>query len=85
MNDKIREKLKKLIEEIMMLDIDKVDNDRDLATIDEWDSFNNLMLISRVEDEFGIKFSIKDIEDVNTINKIIEVTKKKAEEKDNET
>ncbi len=74
----IRDELKKLITDIMQIDIDTIDNKKALGTIDEWDSFNNLMLISRVEDHFKVKFSVKDIEDVNTIEKIIEIVEKKV-------
>ena len=81
MKNKIRDELKKLILEVMNLDIDKIDNDKNLATVDEWDSFNNLMLVSKVEDYFKVKFSVKDIQNVDTINKIIDITKKKVEEK----
>jgi acyl carrier protein len=77
MKDKIREELKNLIKETMNLDIDIIDNDKNLSTVDEWDSFNNLMLISKVEYHFNIKFSVKDIQNVDTINKIIDITKKK--------
>lgn len=78
MTDTVREELKRLIFEVMDLDIDTIDNARDLVTVDEWDSFNNLMLISRAEDFFKIKFSMKDVENVNTINKIVEITKQKV-------
>ncbi len=81
MKDKLREELKKLILEVMNLDIDKIDNNKNLSGVDEWDSFNNLMLVSRVEDQFHVKFSVKDIQHVDTINKIIDVTKKKISEK----
>lgn len=74
----IREELKKLINEVMNLDIDKIDNNKNLSEIDAWDSFNNLMLISKAEDYFKIKFGLADIEDVNTINKIIDIVKKKV-------
>jgi acyl carrier protein len=75
----VRAELKKLIFEVMNVDIDKIDNDKSLSTVDEWDSFNNLMLISRVEDRFSLKFSVKDIEDVDTITKIVELVKNKLE------
>jgi acyl carrier protein len=77
MKDKVRDELKILIQEVMGIDIDQIDNNKNLATVDEWDSFNNLMLISKVEDHFKIKFSVKDIQDVDTIHKVIEVTRKK--------
>ncbi len=81
MNNNTREELKKLISEVMSLDIDKIDNNKNLSEIDEWDSFNNLMLISKAEDYFKIKFTLADIEDVNTINKIIDIVNKKLMDK----
>ncbi len=77
----IRNELKKLIDDVMQIDIDKIDNNKLLGTIDEWDSFNNLMLISRVEDHFKVTFSVKDIEEVDTIQKIIQIIEKKVDKK----
>lgn len=73
----VREEVKKLIQEIMHIDIDTVDNEKNIATIDEWDSFNNLMLISKVEDHFKLKFSMKDVESATTIKKIIQLIEQK--------
>lgn len=81
MKDKIRDELRKLILDVMVLDIDKIDNNINLSRVDEWDSFNNLMLVSKVEDQFKVKFSVKDIQNVDTIHKIIDITKKKIAEK----
>ena len=74
----VRTTLKKLILEVMSIDIDKIDNNKKLSTIDEWDSFNNLMLISKVEDFYKIKFSIGELEDIDTVAKIIKIVEKKG-------
>ena len=76
-----QEQIIKIIEEIMDIDLSNIDHNKKLDTIKEWDSFNSLMLISRLEEEYNIKFSVKEIEDSDTITKIIILTKGKSNEK----
>jgi acyl carrier protein len=75
---KNKSKIKELILDVMNIDLDKIDQNKNLTEIGEWDSFNNLMLISRMESEFKVKFSVKEIEETNTIKKIIELVDKKT-------
>lgn len=69
--------INKLIKEVMGVDIEKMDQTKKLSTIDEWDSFNNLMLISKVEEAFKIKFSISELDNADTIKKVIDLIEKK--------
>ena len=69
--DETETKVKKIIIDIMGLDITKIDHNKNLKEVEEWDSFNNLMVISEIEDTFKIKFTASDIYGVDTIAKII--------------
>jgi len=62
----------------MSLDISKFDKNRKINTISEWDSFNNLMLISRLQDEFHIEFTASEIEATQTIASLLALVNKKA-------
>jgi acyl carrier protein len=66
------DELKPMVKSIMDLDLDELDLDRNLAEIDEWDSFNNLMLISEVEKKFDVKYSAQELADILTVNQIID-------------
>lgn len=67
-----------IIEEVMELDLSKLDFNSNLDSISEWDSFNNLMLISRFQEEFDVEFNAIEIENTNTISGIIDLVKNKV-------
>ncbi len=68
-----KQKITALINEVMSIDVSKFDTQKKLNTISEWDSFNNLMLISRFQEEFSIEFSATELERTDTIAKIYDL------------
>ena len=45
--------------------------------ISEWDSMGNINFILTIEEAFGTKFSLEEIEEINSIEKIKIILKKK--------
>ena len=43
------------------------------SDIDEWDSVATVNIIVALEDEFGIKFKLKDIQTVKTVQDFVEL------------
>lgn len=41
--------------------------------IDEWDSVANINIIVSLEDEFGIKFKLKDVQEAKTVQDFVEL------------
>ena len=39
-------------------------------TIENWDSFNGLVLVDKLESEYNIKFTMDEIEDVSNVSDI---------------
>jgi acyl carrier protein len=79
--DEVEEKLRRIIQDIMGMDIAAVDYNKNLKEVQEWDSFNNLMIISEIESAFKIKFTAGDIYGVDTIAKILGLVRKKLGQK----
>ena len=75
------DKIRKIIMDIMNIDINEIDHNKNLRDVEEWDSFNNLMVVSEIESAFGIKFTANDIYGVDTIAKIINIVSRKLEKK----
>lgn len=46
--------------------------------IEEWDSLNHLNLVVELEDAFKIKFSVDEIEKMNSVATILSVLNKKS-------
>ncbi|MCR5256299.1 MAG: acyl carrier protein [Acetatifactor sp.] len=55
------EKLNDIFRDVFDDDTIEVNEDTTAADIDEWDSLMHITLIGTVEDEFDIKFAMKDI------------------------
>ena len=63
-------KLAEIAAEIFFLDEDEVKPELTPDDVALWDSLNHLRLITAVETEFGIKFSMNDIQSIDSISKL---------------
>ena len=45
---------------------------------ENWDSFNHLMLMSEIEKKMGMKFTIKEIEEIKSFRNLRELVAKKT-------
>ena len=43
------------------------------ADIEEWDSLSHIILISAIEDEFGVRFNMKDVLNMKNVGKIADI------------
>lgn len=77
MDKETREKIIQTINSVMDLDVSGLDKSAKLNTIPKWDSFNNLMLISKFQDDFDVEFSASEIEDAQTMDSILALIDKK--------
>ena len=66
-------KLAEIAAEIFFLDEDEVKPELTPDDVALWDSLNHLRLITAVETEFGIKFSMNDIQSIDSISKLDEL------------
>jgi acyl carrier protein len=73
----VKERVAAIIKEVMGVDTHTIDKKKKLNTITEWDSFNNLMLISKMQEEFGIEFTATEIERTLTVNDIFSLVERK--------
>lgn len=59
----------------------KVDMDTEKPMVPEWDSLNHLNLIVELESAFDLKLSMKEIEELVSVKKIVELVEHKQQEK----
>jgi acyl carrier protein len=50
-------KLKKVLSDILKVEVTAVNEDTSVDTVDRWDSLNHLNLVLALESEFGVSFS----------------------------
>ena len=66
------QRLMALIARVLNVDVAILKDDTTPDDIDSWDSFNGLMMVSELESEFSISFSIEEVYAVQCIGDIRE-------------
>ncbi len=57
-------KLKKILCKVLGVNESEISDESSPETIENWDSFNGLMLVSEIENEFKIRFTTEEV--INT-------------------
>lgn len=73
----IREKFIDLVEQSLELNKEDIDFDADLVNELDIDSIDLLDFIMQVEDEFDIEFEEDELDNIKTLNQMIEVLESK--------
>lgn len=69
-------KLKTLLANVLQVSEDEIKKDSSPETIESWDSFNSLILISELEKNFSLSFSTEEIISVKNVEDIMNTLKK---------
>jgi|TARA_B110000467_G_C17987801_1_gene298696 acyl carrier protein len=64
------QKLYKIISNVMDISISELTDKSGPENIENWDSYNGLLLIDELESEFNVKFSVDETYDVKIIEDI---------------
>lgn len=62
------EEVKGIIAEILELPIDNLDSSMEMQDIPEWDSMRNVIILSTLEEHFGVVFPEDDIFDLVSVD-----------------
>ncbi len=46
--------------------------------VDDWDSLTHITLMAAVEDEFGIKFTMKEVSSMKNVGEMVDIIKARA-------
>jgi acyl carrier protein len=72
----MKNKVKKLIVEVLKIGEDKYNEEMEIGDIPEWDSANNVKIIQALEDEFQINIDITDAIEMEGVSDIFIILKK---------
>ena len=77
-NDKIIEKIRTII--ISVIEHENFEMKKELVAsdVDGWDSLSQLMIVSEIENNFGIKFKLNEVYDIENLGDLIELTQSKV-------
>lgn len=71
-------KFNALVAEIFELEEGAVKDDLTPETVDLWDSLSQLRLVTTLEEEFGIRLSMDEIESIQSIGGLREIVRRHA-------
>ena len=54
-----------------------INNKTTAQDIDNWDSLTHMLLISKIEEEFEIKFKLKELNNLNNVGNLVEIINEK--------
>jgi len=63
-------RLETIIAQVLKIDEDRITDETSPDNTPEWDSFNALLLVTALEEEFKIKFTARDIVGVRNVGDI---------------
>ena len=76
----VKEKVLAIVAECLEKNVSDLSLDTDMDEVEEWDSMRNVMILSRLEEEFDLMIPEDDIFDLVTVGAIVEeIEKIKAE------
>jgi acyl carrier protein len=75
--NEIIERTKKVIAGVLKHEV-KWEDGLTAADIDGWDSLSHMIIISEVEDEFGIKFKLKELNKLDRLGSLIDLIQSKV-------
>jgi len=64
------QKLYSIISQVFSVPISQINDESSPQTIENWDSFNGLVLVDKLESEYNIKFTLEEMEDVKNVSDI---------------
>ncbi|MBU2510535.1 acyl carrier protein [bacterium] len=66
------ERLKKLISRVLDIELNSITDTTSPETVESWDSFNGLMMVSELENEFSVRFTMDEVHAVKCVKDIKE-------------
>ena len=59
--------IEKVVAEIFEIDATEISDEMTPENVDKWDSLNHLRLVTALEQQFGIRLSMQDIQSMQSI------------------
>jgi len=69
-------RLKAILSKVLGIEEDKITDDTSPDNVETWDSFNGLMIVSELESNFNVKFTMEEVTAVKRVKDIKDALKK---------
>ncbi|MCR5108600.1 MAG: acyl carrier protein [Lachnospiraceae bacterium] len=71
--EEVMEKVNEIIQDVFDDDSIQVTDETVAADVDGWDSLMHITLIGTVEDEFDVKFAMKDVVGMKNVGQMVDL------------
>ena len=71
--DEVMRKVEEIARDIFDDDELELNDDTIAADVDGWDSLTHLSLINEIENEFEIKFEMKEVQGLNNVGELVDI------------
>jgi acyl carrier protein len=72
LRDEVFERLTEVFQDVFDDDSIEIQDGTTANDIDDWDSLMHINLVSEVEDEFGIRFAMKDVTKMKNVGEMVD-------------
>ena len=69
-------RLKAILSKVLGIEEDKITDDTSPDNVEAWDSFNGLMIVSELESNFNVKFTMDEVTAVKCVKDIKDALKR---------
>ena len=69
-------RLKQILSEVLGIDENQITDETSPENTDVWDSFNGLMLVSKLENEFNVQFTMEEVVAIKNVKDIKDALKR---------
>jgi len=69
-------RLKAILSKVLEIDENEITDETSPDTVETWDSFNGLMLVSELENNFNVRFTIHEVTIMKSVKDIKDILKK---------
>lgn len=70
------EKLYNSFATALIIDLSMINDDLKYQSITQWDSISHMILVSQIEEDFGVSLDTNDVIDMSTVGKAKEILTK---------
>ena len=71
------DQLETIVSQVLRTETGRINNDLSRDNAEEWDSFNHLVLISEIEKQMRIKFTLSEVEKIKNFGQLKDVVASK--------
>jgi acyl carrier protein len=75
--NEISEKIRRILTSVLKHEKFEMKDELTATEVDGWDSLSHITIISEIEEEFKIKFKLKELNKLNNIGSLINIVESK--------